>query len=215
MDLTTGFPDTGKILLFCPERFPHGGFALGRGFHLLPPAGCWFLGRAATRGFLDGWGCWFGFLSRGFNLRRGLCFPPAGRGGFSWLRLHRRGSAPGFRRRPLLHPVRKRDSTRSERRRKTLPGAELLSSVCINKADLGILALCHGCSFPQQYVSLAKSQRARTLADLATLSTPQSPPCSASQVSSSFVRQINIQIMTMTQSRLSEQFRDLSALFAL
>lgn len=121
-----GIPWHWKNLLFCPERFPHGRFALGRGFHFLPPTGCWFLGRAATRGFLDGWGCWFGFLSRGFHLGWGLCFSPAGCRGFSWLGLglspfHRRGPTPCFRRRSLLHPVRKKGSTRSQWRRKCYP----------------------------------------------------------------------------------------------
>lgn len=141
-----GFPDIGNILLFCPERFPHGGFALGRGFHFLPPTGCWFLGRAATGGFLDGWGCWFGFLSRGFHLGRGLCLAPAGRGGFPWLGfglspLHRRGPAPGFGGGSLLHPVRKRQH-RSSVEAQTVPRAELLSAICINEAHLGIPVLC-------------------------------------------------------------------------
>lgn len=87
-----------------------------------------------------------------------------------------------------------------------LPRAELLSSICINEADLGILVLYHGCSFMQQYISLAKSQRARTpLVDLATLSTSQSPQRPASEVCSSFVRHINVQITAMNQSQLSEQ----------
>lgn len=94
-----------------------------------------------------------------------------------------------------------------------LARAELLSSICINEADLGILVLYHGCSFMQQYISLAKSQRARTPpVDLATLSTSQSPPCSASKASNSFVRHINIQIMTMNQSQLAEPLRDLGTI---
>lgn len=65
----------------------------------------------------------------------------------------------------------------------------------------------------QQYISLAKSQRARTpLVDLAMLSTSQSPQCYAREVLNSFVRHINIQIMTMNQSKLSEQLGDLSTI---
>lgn len=126
-----GFPDSGRILLFCPERFPHGGFALGRGFRFLPPAGRCLLGRAAARRFLDGRGCWFGFLSRGFHLGRGLRLPPAGWGGFPWLgfglsSLHRRGPAPRFWRWSLLHPVKGRDSAELSGTQ-TLPGVEPLA----------------------------------------------------------------------------------------
>lgn len=94
-----------------------------------------------------------------------------------------------------------------------LPRAELLSSIYINEADLGILVLYHGCSFMQQYISLAKSQRARNpVVDLPMLSTSQSPQCSASKVSNSFIRQINIQTVSINVSQLSEQFSGLSIL---
>lgn len=94
-----------------------------------------------------------------------------------------------------------------------LPRAELLSSIYINEADLGILVLYHGCSFTQQYISLAKSRRARNpVVDLPMLSTSQSPQCSASKVSNSFIRQINIQTVSINVSQLSEQFSGLSIL---
>lgn len=85
------------------------------------------------------------------------------------------------------------------------------SRAAIVSLHLGILFLYHGCCFMQQYISLAKSQRATTpLADVATLSTSQCPQCSAREVSTSFVRDMNTQIMTMNLSQLSEQFRDLT-----
>lgn len=212
-----GFPEGGKGFYFFARRdFLMVDLPLATSFL---PLAAGFLEELLPEGFLMAGAAGLAFLAGVLTLGGGFAFPRWAAGVFLGLGLDSLRFMGGALLRDFgggLFCILPEREHKSSEEAQTPLRAELLSSICIDEADLGILLLHHSCSFVQQHISLAKSQRARTpLVDLARLSTSQSPQCSARDVSSSFLSHINIQELPRTPSQLSEQLRPKHSLSSL